>query len=137
MDFADKVKLLAVAAAAVFVVILVKKKGAAAGVGEDLGHAAVDLAGGVATGVIDGVSTVIGIPTISELIRDPVQCRAYIDANGKLKAMGACTELAFLAALEPVQAVKEAPGNFWDWLTTPSASDYTLKPTTGAFDRQL
>ena len=136
MDFATKVKILGAGAAAVFVLILIKKKDAAAGVGEDLGHAAVDLAGGVATGVIDGISNVIGIPTIAELIRDPVQCRTYMDANGKLKAMGACTELAFLAALEPVQAIKEAPGNWWDWFTTPSASDYQPVNNTGAFNRQ-
>ena len=128
MDFATKVKILAAGAAAVFVLILIKKKGAAAGVGEDLGHAAVDLAGGVATGVIDGVSTAIGIPTIGETLTDNDECRQFMNAYGVWESIGKCAAPAFTAT---------ASQSVWEWLTTPSASDYTLKPTTGAFDRQL
>lgn len=136
MDFATKVKILAAGAAAVFVLILIKKKGAAAGVGEDLGHAAVDLAGGVATGIIDGVSTGIGIPTTKETITDVGQCRAYIDANGAWAGSYACSAPAYAQAIQPVEAIKETVGNWWDWFTTPSASDYKPVKNTGAFDRQ-
>ena len=137
MDFATKVKILAAGAAVVFVLILIKKKGAAAGVGEDLGHAAVDLAGGVATGMIDGVSTAIGIPTTKETITDVAQCRAYIDAHGAWAGSYACGAPAYTQAIQPIEAIKETASSIWDWFKTPSASDYTLKPTTGAFDRQL
>ena len=136
MDFATKVKILAAGAAAVFVLILIKKKGAAAGVGEDLGNAAVDMAGGVATGVIDAISTGIGIPTTKETITDVAQCRAYIDANGAWAGSFACGAPAYAKAIQPVEAVKETVGNWWDWLTTPSTSDYKPVNNTGAFNRQ-
>jgi len=132
----NKYVLIGVALAALALVVLVKKKGAAAAVGEDVGHAVVDLAGGVATGVIDGISVAVGIPTIKELIRDPVQCRAYMDENGTLSGAKHCTELAYLNALEPWESVKETAGSIWDWFTEPSASDYQTVTNTGAYGRQ-
>lgn len=128
MEFATKVQILAVAAAAVFVVILVKKKGAAASLGSDIGHAAVDLATGTASGVINGVSTAIGIPTLDETLTDTGECRQFMNAYGVWESIGKCGAPAFTGA---------ASGSIWDWLTTPSASDYKPVINTGAFDRQL
>lgn len=131
-----KFMLIGVAVAALVLVVLVKKKGAAADVGSALGGAAVDLVGGVATGVLDGVSTAIGIPTTSETITDVGECRAFMDEYGAFAGTYGCSAPAYLAAIQPAQAVKEAAGGFWDWLTTPSASDYKPRQSTGAFDRQ-
>jgi len=128
MEFATKVQILAVAAAAVFVVILVKKKGAAAALGADIGHAAVDLATGTASGVINGVSTAIGIPTLDETLTDTGECRQFMNAYGVWESIGKCGAPAFTGA---------ASSSIWDWLTTPSASDYQPVTHTGAFDRQL
>ena len=128
MDFATKVKLLLGATAVVFVVILVKKKGAAASLGSDIGHAAVDLATGTAAGVINGVSTAIGIPTLDETLTDTGECRQFMNAYGVWESIGKCGAPAFTGA---------ASSSIWDWLTTPSASDYQPVINTGAFDRQL
>lgn len=136
MDNAEKMKLGLILVAAAFVVYLVKKPGAAADLGEEIGDAIVDLAGGAATGVIDGISEGIGIPTTKETIKDVGQCRLYMNQYGVLEASFACSAPAFAGALEPVEAVKETVGGWWDWLTTPSENDYKPKPTTGAFDRQ-
>lgn len=66
MDFATKVKILAVAAAAVFVVVLVKKKSmvvdAAANAGAALGEAVGNAAGAAAGGVVLGVGDQLGVP---------------------------------------------------------------------------
>ena len=97
MEFATKVQILAVAAAAVFVVILVKKKGAAAGLGSDIGHAAVDLATGTASGVINGVSTAIGIPTLDETLTDTGECRQFMNAYGVWESIGKCGAPTFVA----------------------------------------
>jgi hypothetical protein len=74
---------------------LVKKKGAAAGAGVAVGTAAVDLVGGVTTGVVTGVSQAIGIPTPAETITDPTACQAYADENGTWSAIGKCGMPAF------------------------------------------
>lgn len=136
LTFQTKAILLGGVAAAVLLLILVKKKGAAADAGEAIGGAAVELAEGAVVGGLDGISTVIGIPTTKETITDVAQCRAYMDANGTLTGLYACSTSAFNGAVQPVEAVKETVGDWWDWLTTPSPSDYKPKPTTGAFDRQ-
>lgn len=132
----QKFMLIGVAVAAVALLILVKKKGAAADAGSAIGGVVVDFAGGVATGVLDGVSVAIGIPTTSETITDVAQCRAFIDEYGAYAGTYGCSAPAYARAIQPVQAVKETVGSIWDWFTTPSASDYTTKPSTGAFDRQ-
>jgi hypothetical protein len=77
------------------VLYMVKKKGAAAGVGEAVGTAAVDMVGGVTTGVVTGISQAIGIPTPAETITDPTACQAYADANGTWSAIGKCGAPAF------------------------------------------
>ena len=124
----NKYVLIGVALAALALVVLVKKKGAAASLGSDIGHAAVDLATGTASGVINGVSTAIGIPTLDETLTDTGECRQFMNAYGVWESIGKCGAPAFTGA---------ASGSIWDWLTTPSASDYKPVINTGAFDRQL
>ena len=128
MNFQTKLMILGAAAAAVFVVILVKKKGAAADAGEQLGNAAVDLVTGVGAGVINGVSTGLGIPTLNETLTDNGECRQFMNAYGVWESIGKCGAPTFVAT---------ASSSLWDWLRTPSASDYQPVTHTGAFDRQL
>jgi len=58
----NKFMLIGVAVAALAILVLVKKKGAAAGVGNDIGEAAVDLATGVVGGVALDLGDQIGLP---------------------------------------------------------------------------
>ena len=140
MDNAEKIKIGLALVAAVVAVYLVKKPGAAADLGEEIGGAIIDAAGGVATGVIDGISEGVGIPTTKQTITDAAECKLYMNRYGVLEASFACSAPAFAQAIEPVKVVtdtvKETAGSWWDWLTTPSASDYQPVKNTGAFDRQ-
>lgn len=136
MNFQTKLALLGAAGAAVFLLILVKKKGAAADVGEAIGNAAVELGAGVVVGGVDGISPILGIPTTSQTITDVGECRRYMDANGVMAALPACSVSAFNGALHPIDAVTETVGGWWDRLTTPSPSDYKPVKNTGAYDRQ-
>lgn len=56
------------------------------GAASDVGKAAVNLAGGVATGVVDGVSGAVGIPTTSDTTTDPLVARWIIDNYGYFEA---------------------------------------------------
>lgn len=135
----DKIKLALIAAGVLVAVYLVKKPGAAADLGEEIGGAIVDAAGGVATGVIDGISTGIGIPTTSQTITDGAACKIYMNKYGVLEASMACSAPAFASAIEPVEVIRGQVSDAWDWfggLFTPSESDYKPRPSTGAFDRQ-
>lgn len=132
----NKFMLIGVAVAAIALVVMVKKKGAAADVGDAIGGAVVDFAGGIATGVLDGVSNAIGIPTTSETITDVGQCRAFMDEYGAYAGTYGCSAGAYLKAVEPVKAVKETTSSWWDWFTTPSESDYRPVTSTGAYGRQ-
>ena len=137
----SKFMLIGVAVAALALVVLVKKKGAAADVGSAIGGAVVDFAGGLATGVLDGVSGAIGIPTTSETITDVGQCRAFMDEYGEWAGTYGCSASAFNAAIRPApeiikEVVKDTATSWWSWFSTPSGSDYDAVKHTGAFDRQ-
>jgi hypothetical protein len=56
------------------------------GAASDAGKAAVNLAGGVATGVVDGVSGAVGIPATSDTTTDPAVARWIIDNYGYFEA---------------------------------------------------
>lgn len=125
MDNMEAVKLAAIIAAVAAVIYIVKKKGAAADVGAAVGGAIVDAAGGVATGILDGVSTAIGIPTTSETLTDTGECRSYMDANGVWSSMGKCGLPAFMRA-----------ANFWPAVSWMPA-DTEPRRSTPMFDQQL
>jgi hypothetical protein len=77
----------------------ITKPGAAGNAGAALGTAFIDLSGGVATGVINGVSNSVGLPTTNETITDANECKIYMDANGKWAASTKCGAPAFVKAL--------------------------------------
>ena len=99
MDTAEKIKLGLIVAAVAAIVYLVKRPGAAADLGEDIGGAVVDLAGGIATGAIDGISEGVGIPTTKQTITDAAACKMFMDKNGVWEASFACGAPAFATAL--------------------------------------
>lgn len=125
MDNMEAVKLAAIIAAVAAVIYLVKKKGAAGAAGAAVGGAIVDAAGGVATGILDGVSTAIGIPTTSETLTDTNECRAYMDENGIWSSLGKCGAPAFMRAVDFWPAVSWMP------------ADTEPRRSTSAFDRQM
>ncbi|WP_317205566.1 hypothetical protein [Janthinobacterium sp.] len=95
--------MIAAAAAVVLgAVWYVKQKGGVVAIAEDVGstagEAAVAVVGGAATGVLDGVSKAVGIPTTSETITDAAACKVYLDANGFWSASGKCSAMAFIQA---------------------------------------
>lgn len=99
MDTAEKIKLALVVGAVAVAIYLVKKPGAAAGLGEEVGGAIVDLAGGIATGAIDGISEGVGIPTTKQTITNAAECKMFMDKNGVWEASFACGAPAFATAL--------------------------------------
>lgn len=70
-----------------------------AGAAKDIGGAAVDVAGGVATGVLDGVSGAIGVPGVSDTTTDPAVSRYVIDRAGHYQASIWSGVPAYLRAL--------------------------------------
>lgn len=99
MDNAEKIKLGLIVVAVAAIVYLVKKPGAAISLGEDIGGAVVDLAGGIATGAIDGISEGVGIPTTKQTITNAAECKMFMDKNGVWEASFACGAPAFATAL--------------------------------------
>jgi hypothetical protein len=64
-----------------------------------VGGAVVDAAEGVVVGGVSQISEKIGLPTPSETITDPYQCKLYLDEHGYLKASAACSAPAFFEAI--------------------------------------
>ena len=125
MDNLEAIKIGAIIAAVAALIYLVKKKGAAGNVGAAVGGAIVDAAGGLATGVIDGISTAIGIPTTSETITNVSECQSYMDQYGVWASSGKCGLPTFMRTVD-----------FWpsfSWMP----ADTEPRRSTGAFDRQL
>lgn len=86
-------------AAALALLILAKNPAAASTVGNYVGSTAVNMFGGVSTGVIDSVSTAVGIPTTAETLTDVQSCKRYMDENGVWAASFHCGAPAFIGAL--------------------------------------
>ena len=125
MDKTEAIKIAAILAAVGALVYLVKKKGGVSGVVAAVTKAFIDAAGETATGVLDGVSTAIGIPTTSETLTDDSACRAYMDANGVWSSIGKCAAPAFIRTVD-----------FWPALTW-MPKDTEPRRSTPMFDRQL
>lgn len=95
----NKFLLVGIGIAAIALLYLVKRPGAAAQAGTAVGQAAVEAVGGVATGVLDGASQAVGIPTTSETITDVQECKRFMDANGVWAASFQCAAPAFIGAM--------------------------------------
>lgn len=121
----DTIKIAAIIAAVAALVYLVKKKGAAKAAGAAAGGAIVDAAGGLATGILDGVSKAVGIPTTSETLTDASACRSYMDENGIWSSIGKCGLPAFMRSVD-----------FWPAMSWMPA-DTEPRRSTPMFDRQL
>ena len=98
----DEIMVLGLGAVAIVAVGYISSKGVASvasDAGQAAGQAVVAAANGVAVGAVTGVSEGLGIPTPSETITDPAQCKAYIDANGYWSGFAQCSAPAFAKAL--------------------------------------
>lgn len=84
----------AAAAALLAVVVLVKKKGLAADAGVAVGSAAVDLADGVATGVVTSIGEEVGIPKTNM-----TECEKAIAEGRTWDASFACPAGTFIGSL--------------------------------------
>jgi len=120
------VKVVAIVAAVAALVYLVKKKGAATDLGVAVGGAIVDAAGGLATGVLDGVSVAVGIPTTSQTLTNADECKTFMDQYGVWDSVGKCSLPAFMRTVEMGYAL-------FPWMP----KDTEPRRSTGAFDRQL
>ena len=92
----SKYLVLGAVAAAVVLLVLVKKKGAAAAVGQDVGEAAAELVGGVATGVVLGAGDVVGIPRTNM-----TECEKAMAEGRTWDASFACPAGTFLNYVNP------------------------------------
>lgn len=99
---AEGTMLLVGGAIALVAVLYVVKKGPA-GLAADGVKAAAGAAGAVATGTVDGVSQVVGLPTTEQTTTDPLVARWIIDNYGYLEAtkwagVPALWDASFMAA---------------------------------------
>lgn len=85
-------------AAVLAVLYFATKPGAASDVGEAIGGGVVDVIGGVGTGVVDGISDAIGIPTTKETITDANACYLFLNEHGYWEASKHCSAGAFWEA---------------------------------------
>lgn len=92
----NKFVLIGVAAAALALLFLVKKNGAAAAVGEEIGKAAADLAGGVVAGAAETIGDAVGLPRT-----DKTACEQAIAEGRTWDASFACPAGTFLKSLNP------------------------------------
>lgn len=88
--------MMGVAAAALVLLILVKKKDAAANLGNDLGSAAVNLAGGAVAGVAETIGDAIGVPRTNV-----TECEKAMAEGRTWDASFACPASTFASYLNP------------------------------------
>lgn len=92
----NKFMILGAAAALVAIIILVKKKGAAAAVGQGVGTAAVELAGGVVAGASETIGDALGVPRTNL-----TECEQAKAEGRTLDASFACPAGDFLSYMNP------------------------------------
>jgi hypothetical protein len=92
----SKYLVLGAAVAAVALLLLVKKNGAAAAVGQEVGQAAAELAGGVATGAVLGTGDVIGVPRTNM-----TECEKAMAEGRTWDASFACPAGDFIGYINP------------------------------------
>lgn len=96
----SKFIVLGAAVAGLLLIVLVKKKGAAAAVGNDIGHAAADLAVGVVTGATEGVvygaADAVGIPRTNM-----TECEKAMAEGRTWDASFACPAGTFIDYVNP------------------------------------
>ena len=85
-----------VGVAALALLIIVKKKGAAAAVGQDLGEAAANAAGGLMAGAAEGLGDQIGVPRT-----DMTECERAKAEGRTWDASFACPAGDFLGYINP------------------------------------
>lgn len=92
----NKFLLIGVAVAALALLVIVKKKGAAAAVGQNVGTAAAELAGGVVAGAAETIGDGLGVP------RTNLTACEQAKADGRtLDASFACPAGDFLSYINP------------------------------------
>ena len=76
-----------------------RSRGGPAGVGQAVGAAVVDAAGGLVSGSVGAAGEAVGLPTPGQTITDPKQARWLIDRAGHFEASRWAGAYALIAAL--------------------------------------